>query len=254
MASPPPVIPIGDRSCNAPLGEKGSPLSETRLVWPAVLSLSTQLPSVFHGWSLNTVSPLGSLGQPDGGGGGGRAVTVRLAVPLTLPLVAVIVDVPASNPVTTPLSEIPAIVGALELHVTAPVTTLPLASFSTALNACVAPTAIDALAGLTVTLATGATVTVRLAVPLTLPLVAVIVVVPATSPVTTPVREIPAIVGALDFHVTDPLTTFPAASLSTVLYACVAPTAIDAFAGLTVTLATGATVTVRLAVPLTLPL
>src|SRR5690242_16477809 len=125
MASPPPVIPIGDRSCNALLGENGSPLRETRLVWPAPLSFSTQLPRVFHGWSLNTVSPAGWFDQPpDAGGGGGSTVTVTLAVPLIPPLVAVSVVVPANRPVTTPVSEIPAIVGAFDVHVTVPFTTL----------------------------------------------------------------------------------------------------------------------------------
>src|ERR1051326_5863759 len=48
-SAPPPVIPTGKRSCNAPLGENGKPESVTRLVCPAVLSFSCQPPRLLHG-------------------------------------------------------------------------------------------------------------------------------------------------------------------------------------------------------------
>src|SRR6266511_1882823 len=94
---------------------------------------------------------------PPGGGGGGGAVTVIVAVPLCPSLVAVSVAGPATSPLTSPVPLTPAIVGLLELHVTArPVSTLPLASLRVAVNCWTAPTATLALAGLTVTVATGA--------------------------------------------------------------------------------------------------
>ena len=66
---------------------------------------------------------------------GGARVTVTVALPLCPSLVAVIVAGPATRPVTNPLTLTPAIVGLLELHVTArPVSRLPLASLSVAVN------------------------------------------------------------------------------------------------------------------------
>src|SRR6266496_1419401 len=88
---------------------------------------------------------------------GGTTVTVTVALPLWPSLVAVIVAGPATSPVTVPLPLTPAIVGLFELHVTTrPVRVFPLASLSVAVNCWTAPTATLALAGLTVTDATGA--------------------------------------------------------------------------------------------------
>src|SRR3989454_3421290 len=96
------------------------------------------------------------------------------AVPLCPSDVAVIVVEPAATPVTRPL---PFTVAAavLELvHVTVrPVRMLPLASFTVALSGTVWPTCTDAVAGLTVTDATGTVATVIAAVPLFPSLVAV---------------------------------------------------------------------------------
>jgi hypothetical protein len=95
------------------------------------------------------------------------AVTVTLAVPDAAPLVAVIVAVPGATAVTTPVVDTVATVNALEFHVTArPVSTLPAASFSVAVNGAVLPTTMLALLGARVTVATGARATLTVAVPL----------------------------------------------------------------------------------------
>ncbi len=79
-----------------------------------------------------------------------------------------------------------------------------------------APTAIVAVAGLTVTEATGTIVTVITAVPFLPSLVAVIVAEPAATPVTRPLVLTRAIAVLLLAHVTTrPLKILPAASLVT---------------------------------------
>jgi hypothetical protein len=61
------------------------------------------------------------------------AVTVTVADPLTLPLVAVIVALPADTPVTSPLAVTVATVGDPLAHVTGrPVKVFPAESFSVA--------------------------------------------------------------------------------------------------------------------------
>jgi len=78
-------------------------------------------------------------------------------VPLLPSLVAVIVAVPTTSPVTSPVPVTLATLSALLAHVTVrPVKVLPLASLRIAVNCWVAPTTTLAVAGLTVTVATGA--------------------------------------------------------------------------------------------------
>jgi hypothetical protein len=75
------------------------------------------------------------------------------------------------------------------VHVTAPVTTLPAASFNCAVAVVVRPTWSVDDSRLTVTLATGDVVelwTVTVAVPALPPLTALIIAVPRLSAVTTP--------------------------------------------------------------------
>src|SRR5882762_8293967 len=89
-------------------------------------------------------------------------VTVTVALPLRPSLVAVIVAGPTTSPLTSPIALTPAIVGLLELHVTTrPDSRLPPASRRVVVNCWTDPTATLALAGLSVTVATGA---VKLAV------------------------------------------------------------------------------------------
>lgn len=84
---------------------------------------------------------------------------VTVAVPLALPLVAVIVTVPLSlGPVgeTRPLGDTVAMVGSLDDQVTdRPVSTVPPASLSVAVSCCVWAAGIVDDPGATVTVATG---------------------------------------------------------------------------------------------------
>ena len=198
------------------------------------------------------------------GGGGGGAVTVSVVVPLTVPLVAVMVVVPAATLVASPLVLIVATLVLLERQVIGwPVSTLPLASFVTALNGTAgAPSTIEGAVGVTVTDATaagGGAVTVRVVVPLAVPLVAVMVVVPAATLVAKPLVLMVATLVLLERQVIGwPVSTVPLASFVTALNGTAgAPSTIEGAAGVTVTEATaagGGAVTVRVVVPLAVPL
>ena len=113
------------------------------------------------------------------------------------------------------------------------------------------PVATLAVAGETVTDATGTGVTVMDDVPLCPSLVAVIVAEPATLVVTRPAPETVATVVLFDDHVTvRPVRMFPLASLSVAVSCTVWPACTLADGGVTVTEATGAPATVMDAVPL----
>jgi hypothetical protein len=130
---------------------------------------------------------------------------LTLDVPDFPELVAVIVAVPAATPVTTPVEFTVAIPLLLVDQLRGwPVIVLPWASFTVAESATVAPTAIDALGGETVTFATtgACAVTVNAAVPLFPELVAVMVAVPAATPVTIPLAFTVATLALLVAHVT----------------------------------------------------
>jgi len=115
----------------------------------------------------------------------------------------------------------------------------------------VAPTVKLAVAGLTVTEATGTLVTVTVAVPLCPSLVAVIVAEPAATPVTNPLAETVAAAALLVAQVTTrPLRAVPFASFGVAVNWVVAPTVTPVAVGLTVTEATGTLVTVMADVPL----
>src|SRR5919198_174677 len=182
----------------------------------------------------------------------GTGDTVIAAVPLCPSLVAVIVAVPAATPETRP----PPLTIAtarllLDQETVRPVSTLPAESFVVAVSCAVWPTNRPAEAGLSVTEATGTTLTVIAAVPLLPSLVAVIVAEPAATAVTRPVADTVAMPEALVVHVTArPVSTLPAESLVVAASCCVCPTTRPAEAGVTVTDATGTMLTVMVAVPL----
>src|SRR6266699_590665 len=190
--------------------------------------------------------------EPAGGGGG--VVTVMLDVPLLPSLVAVIVAEPAATPVTRPLALTVPTELLLLAHVTVrPVSVLPFASFGVAASWTVCPACTDAGAGLTVTDATGTSVTVTTDVPLCPSEVAVIVVEPATTPVTRPLAfTVPTEVLLLAHVTVRPVNGLPFASFGVAVSWTACATGTDADAGLTVTDATGTVtaVTVRVAVPL----
>src|SRR5438445_2502828 len=108
-----------------------------------------------------------------------------------------------------------------------------------------------AVAGLTLTDATGTGFTVTAALPVFPSLVAVIVTAPAPAPVTSPVEVTVATAGVLDAQVTDrPDSRLPAASFSVAVSCTVAPTSTTAVTGLIATDATGTLATLVVADPL----
>jgi len=90
---------------------------------------------------------------------------------------------------------------------------LPRASFGVAVSCTVVPATRLAIAGVTVTEATGTFVTVMAAVPLFPSLAAVIVAEPAATPLTNPLAETVAMAALLVAQVTTrPLRAVPFAS------------------------------------------
>src|SRR5881396_401991 len=187
-----------------------------------------------------------NVGPADGG------VTVMAAVPLCPSLVAVIVAEPATTPVTSPLElTVTTAVLLLDHVIVRPDSALPFASFGVAVSWTVLPAGTLAELGLTVTDATGTCTTVMADVPLCPSLVAVIVAEPATLPVTSPL-ELTVATDVLELaHITTrPDRGLPLASFGVAVSCTVLPSFTEAGAGVTVTEATGTTVTVTLAVPL----
>ena len=119
----------------------------------------------------------------------GATLTVIDEVAVLPSLLAVIVAGPALTAVTSPFASTVAMPGALDDHVTVrPVNVLPFASFVTAANCCVGvmPSTSDAEEGLTVTVATGAFVTVKIALPVLPSLDATMFAVPGVTAAITP--------------------------------------------------------------------
>jgi hypothetical protein len=108
--------------------------------------------------------------------------------------------------------------GLLEVQPTVrPTSTLPFASFVTAVSGCVLPTTMGVVGEERVTVFTGASVTVIEDVPLAPSLVAVIVTGPPTATaVTRPFAFTVATAALFELHVTSrPVSTLPFASLVT---------------------------------------
>src|SRR3989442_15083640 len=155
-------------------------------------------------------------------------------MPVCPSLVAVIVTPPIPRPLTRPVALTAATPRALLAQVTTrPLSGLPRGSFGIAVSCSVAPTSRLAIAGVTVTEATGTFVTVIADVPLFPSLVAVIVADPATTPLTNPLAQTLATAALLLAHVTTrPLRAVPFASFGVAVNWVVAPTARLAVAGL----------------------
>src|SRR5438552_3615213 len=168
------------------------------------------------------------------------AVTVIADVPLFPSLVAVIVADPAATPLTRPLPfTVATDVMLLAQVTTRPVRGLPPASLGVAASCTVCPAVTLAVAGLTVTDATGIADTVTAAVPFLPSLAAVIVAGPAATPVTSPLPVTVATdVFELDHVTTRPASGLPLASCGVAVNCTVCPTCPLAGAGLTATDAT----------------
>src|SRR6266576_148212 len=149
----------------------------------------------------------------------GTTVTVIVAVPVFVSLVAVIVAEPAAMPVTRPLPLTTAAAVLLLDHVTTrPDRVLPFASLGVALSCTVFPAATLAEAGETATEATATSVTVIVAVPLCPSLVAVIVADPGARAVTLPLTSATATeVLLLDQAIARPNSALPLASFGVAL-------------------------------------
>jgi hypothetical protein len=177
-------------------------------------------------------------------------------------LVAVIVAVPGPTAVTVTVAPLDVLTELAALTVSTavlldtqftvrPTSVLLLASFGTAVSTWVPPTTIGVVGAESVTVATGAGVTVRVALPVFPSLVAVMLAVPALTAVTNPALEIVATAVLSEVHVmTRPGNTPPLAS-NVVAVACDVSTAVmELGTRATVTEATGAGVTVIEDVPL----
>src|SRR6266545_4786874 len=168
-------------------------------------------------------------------------LTVSVAAPETPPVVAVIVAGPFASAVTSPLGSTVAIRPSDDVQAKlCPGMTVPPASFATALNRCVSPSAVSvAVAGVTSTDAI-ACATESVAVPATPAAVAVMVADPIASPVARPVWSTLAIAGTDELQAKScPATVLPFASFARALNCCARPTAPSvADAGATATDAT----------------
>jgi hypothetical protein len=180
---------------------------------------------------------------------GGTTVTVL--VPDCPSLVTEMVAEPGVTAVTRPVGDTVATAGLLELQLTTrSVSTAPLASFTVGRSDTLLPTTSDALLGVTVTLATGAGLTLMVAVPDFPSLCAVIVAEPGERAETTPAADTLATAELSDDQVTARSSGAPLASLISTPRVTVPPTVSAALDGCTTTLATGTGDTVTDAFPL----
>jgi hypothetical protein len=196
----------------------------------------------------------------------GLTVIVGVGSELTVSLVAVIVALPTPVAVTvtvapltvlTELGELTErIAGLLETQFTVrPDKALPLPSFGVAVSTCVPPTTIDVTGAESATVATGIGLTVIVGVGLELAdsLTAVIVAVPTPTAVTVATDPLALTVRTAVLLETQvivrPVSALPFASLVVAVSCCVAPTIVGVVGAETVTVATGAGVTVRVTLP-----
>jgi hypothetical protein len=185
-------------------------------------------------------------------------VTVRMALELMLPEDAVIVELPAANPIAspgTPFTFMLATERFVEVHCTDPVTfcMLPSVKVPIAVNCRVVLCAIDALVGETASETKTGAVTVTAALPLMPEYAAVIVVEPSVLLVTMPLLDTPAALVFDEFQVEELVTSLvlPSVKVPVAANCNVVPSARDALAGETATEVRTGAVTVRVAVPLT---
>jgi hypothetical protein len=185
-------------------------------------------------------------------------LTVKGAVPVTLPSVAPMFAVPALTPVTRPPDVLTVAAALSELHVTSDVRVCVLLSlnFPVALNASFVPGAIDLPKGVTVIETTVAFVTVSDTVGVKEPNVAVIVVGPAASPFAMPFEgPIVALVVSEDVHAdwVVRLRVPPSLKVPVAVSFRLVPWAIVGFTGVIVSEVKFAAFTVNDALPLTAP-
>ena len=136
------------------------------------------------------------------------AVTVSVAVPLTLPAEAVMVVEPLATPVAIPAAlMVAAAVELVQVAVKVRFPVDPSLYVAVAVNCCEAPAGMLAVAGVTARAVIALAVTVNCALPVTPLNEAVTVVVPGANPVARPVALIVATEAAELVHATDVLTS-----------------------------------------------
>src|ERR1019366_4131537 len=133
--------------------------------------------------------------------------TLRVAEAAIEPEVAVMVALPTPAPVANPLSAMVAIAVEEEFQLTEAVRSCVLLSLyvPVAVNCCVVPFAIEAVAGVTEMETRIGVLTSTLAEPVTEPEVVMMVDVPSMLPVTSPAVDTGATAGAEDPQVTEAL-------------------------------------------------
>ena len=182
------------------------------------------------------------------------AVTVSKVEPLMDDDVAVIVEVPTPAPVARPAALIVAVVVVPEDQVTLDVRFCvePSLNVPVAVNCCVAPLAIDGFAGVTAIDCSVAAVTVSKVEPLIDDDVAVTVEVPTPAALARPEALIVAVVVVPEDQVTLEVRfcVVPSLNVPVAVNCCVAPLAIDGFAGVTAIDCSVAAVTVSAVEPL----
>jgi hypothetical protein len=176
---------------------------------------------------------------------------VTAAVPDWPSLLAVMVTLPAAMPVTSPVAETVAIaLSLLDQPTMRPDKGFPLASTSVAVSATVWFTVIVAVAGVTVTAATGTWRTSTTADPCFPSTVATITAFPGARPVTRPDAETLASDGVpLDQKIVRPVSGCPDTLRGVATSWTEDPTTILGDAGVTSTAATGSGAIVTSAVP-----
>ena len=165
------------------------------------------------------------------------AVTVRLVAPVTAPAVALICAVPAPAPVASPDTDTEATPAFDDAHATELVrsTVDPSEYVPVAWNCWVVPLAIDGFAGVMAIDVNAGAPTVRVVLPVIPAVVALIVEVPCATAVASP----PAVTDATpvldETHVAEKVRfcVLPSEYVPVAVNCCVAPLAIDGFAGAT---------------------
>jgi len=186
------------------------------------------------------------------------ALTVAVAAPLSAPEVAVMLTVPRSLPVTSPLTVIEATLMDDELQTTVPVISCVLLSENVpvAVNCCKVPSGMSALTGVTLMEVRVALVTVRIALWETAPEVAVMVEVPGVNPIARPCAPftlMPTTEGFDELQVTRPVafSVVPLVRVPVAVNCRVVPRAMEALVEERANVVIVGALTVRVTLPLT---
>jgi hypothetical protein len=184
------------------------------------------------------------------------AVTCNVVEPETKAKLAVIVELPGVSVLAKPELLTVAILPSLDVQVTELLTSCVVKSLkvAVAVNCCVAPAAIDGLAGVTMIEETTALVTVTRVPPVMEPETAVTVALPTANELTRPLPSTVAMVGSEEFHVTeDNIWVLPSLNCPVAFNWVDVPNANEGEAGLSEIETSCAGSTLKVVVPMTDP-